>query len=489
MTYLSNEAPGLMPLTQTRQLSKQGFELIADEGGSPIRIDFVKEHRNIAVFGTTRSGKSVAVSGMMSQFLAHGYPIVCLDYPKPDGTSTFTDYAKFLEPNAAYFDIGRESNNLMEMPNLSGLSAEQKEERFQDYKAFLESALVTMVLPSTEGQVLLEQTIRSLLGRALNRYFKDSAIRERYAAAEAAGYGSAAWDNTPTLHDFIGFCTHENLDLEHKAGPEIEAALGQIKLQLNYWLNSRIGKAIGRPSSFPTDAQLLVFALRNLSNENEAAILSLSAYSAALRRALGSPKSIFFIDESPILFEYQTIAQLIGRLCANGAKAGIEVFLSAQDPDTIMKSESGPKIMQNMNVKMVGRIQAVAIDSFVNLLNYERTIIARNASEAFYPKRSGLYSNWLVDIDGHSIYARYYPGAVQIAIVANNPDEQQVRAMKLGQLRGNKLRATYEFAEDYVQSIQNGAGIAKLAEKYRQEANQLRPERAEPPAEKAQVGV
>jgi hypothetical protein len=265
--------------------------------------------------------------------------------------------------------------------------------------------------------------------------------------------------------------------------------LGQIKLQLNYWLNSRIGKAIGRPSSFPTDAQLLVFALRNLSNENEAAILSLSAYSAALRRALGSPKSIFFIDESPILFEYQTIAQLIGRLCANGAKAGIEVFLSAQDPDTIMKSESGPKIMQNMNVKMVGRIQAVAIDSFVNLLNYERTIIARNASEAFYPKRSGLYSNWLVDIDGHSIYTRYYPGAVQIAIVANNPDEQQVRAMKLGQLRGNKLRATYEFAEDYVQSIQNGAGIAKLAEKYRQEANQLRPERAEPPAEKAKVGV
>ncbi|WP_204141918.1 hypothetical protein [Halomicronema sp. CCY15110] len=489
MTYLSNEAPGLMPLTQTRQLSKTGFELIADEGGSPIRIDFVKEHRNIAVFGTTRSGKSVAVSGMMSQFLAHGYPIVCLDYPKPDGTSTFTDYAKFLEPNAAYFDIGRESNNLMEMPNLSGLSAEQKEERFQDYKAFLESALVTMVLPSTEGQVLLEQTIRSLLGRALNRYFKDSAIRERYAAAEAAGYGSAAWDNTPTLHDFIGFCTHENLDLEHKAGPEIEAALGQIKLQLNYWLNSRIGKAIGRPSSFPTDAQLLVFALRNLSNENEAAILSLSAYSAALRRALGSPKSIFFIDESPILFEYQTIAQLIGRLCANGAKAGIEVFLSAQDPDTIMKSESGPKIMQNMNVKMVGRIQAVAIDSFVNLLNYERTIIARNASEAFYPKRSGLYSNWLVDIDGHSIYARYYPGAVQIATVANNPDEQQVRAMKLGQLRGNKLRATYEFAEDYTQAIQNGAGIAKLAEKYQQEANQLRPELAEAPAEQAKVGV
>jgi hypothetical protein len=475
-TYLSNEAPGLMPLTMTRQLSKQGFELIADEGGSPIRLDFINEHRNIACFGTTRSGKSVAISGMMSMFLAHGYPIVCLDYPKPDGTSTFTDYAKFLGSSAAYFDIGRESNNLMEMPNLAGLSTEEREERFQDYKAFLESALVTMVLPSTDGQVLLEQTIRSLLGRALNLYFRDPAILARYAAAEAGGFGSADWQQTPTLHDFITFCTHEALDLEHKAGPDIEAALAQIKLQLNYWLNSRIGQAIGRPSSFPTDAQLLVFALRNLSNENEAAILSLSAYSAALRRALSSPKSIFFIDESPILFEYPVISQLIGRLCANGAKAGIEVFLSAQDPDTIMKSASGAKIMQNMSIKMVGRIQTVAVDSFVKFLNYERTIIARNASEAFYPKRSGLYSNWLIDIDGHSIYARYYPGPVQIAIVANNPDEQYVRTLKLGQNQGaDKLKATYEFAEDYVQAIQNGSGLRGLVERYQQEYDQSPP--------------
>jgi len=276
----------------------------------------------------------------------------------------------------------------------------------------------------------------------------------------------------PTLHDFIQFCAPEALDVENKAGAEIEAALGQIQLQLNYWLNSRIGRAISRPSSFPTDAQLLVFALRNLSNENEAAILSLSAYSAALRRALSSPKSIFFIDESPILFEYPVISQLIGRLCANGAKAGIRVFLSAQDPDTIMKSASGPKVMQNMNIKMVGRIQTVAIDSFVNLLNYERTIIARNASEAFFPKRSGLYSNWLVDIDGHSIYARYYPGPVQIAIVANNPDEQYARTLKLEQSRGNKLRATYEFAVDYVQAIQNGAGLHGLIEAYEQQSSQ-----------------
>ncbi|WOD37165.1 hypothetical protein [Nodosilinea sp. E11] len=464
-TYLSSEAPGLIPLTMTRPVSKQGFELIADEGGSPVKIDFINEHRNIAVFGTTRSGKSVCVSGMLSMFLAKGYPIVCLDYPKPDGTSTFTDYAKFLGNHAAYFDIGRESNNLLELPTLNGLSPEDREERMQDYIAFLESALVTMVLPSTENQQLLEQTVRSLIGRALSKFFVDAAILGRYKAAELAGFGSEAWKNMPTLKDFIDFCSFEKLELEESGSDEIGNAASHIRLQLNYWLKSRIGKAIGRASSFRTDAQLLVFALRNLSNENEAAILSLSAYSAALRRALGSPKSIFFIDESPILFEYKTISQLIGRLCANGAKAGIRVMLSAQDPDTIMKSVSGAKVMQNMGTKLIGRIQTVAVDSFETLLGYPRDVISKNATEAFFPKRTEMYSNWLLDIDGHYLYCRFYPGAVQIAAVANNPDEQELRDLMLVRLRPQgKFKAMAQFAERYVDAIRNGGGIVDLIE-------------------------
>jgi hypothetical protein len=461
LTYLTNEAPGLIPLTLTNPGDRSGFELIADEGGSPIKIDFTNEHRNIAVFGTTRSGKSVLVSGMMTQFLAEGNPIVCLDYPKPDGTSTFTDYAAFLQPRAAYFDIGRESNNLMEMPDLRHLPEEQQRERFDDYKGFLEGALVTMVLPTAQQDPMLEQTVRSLIGKALNTFFKDSEINRRYEAAQTEGLGSDAWLHTPTLRDFLEFCTPERLKIESDTG-QIRNAQSQILLQLEYWLNSRVGRAIGRPSSFPTDAQLLVFALRNLSNENEAAILSLSAYSAALRRALASPRSIFFIDESPILFAFSTIARLIGRLCANGAKSGIRVFLSAQDPDTIMNSVAGQQIMQNMNTRLIGRIQPLAIEAFIKWLSYDRTIIARNASEFFFPKRSELYSNWLLDIDGTYTYCRYYPSPVQIAAVANNPDEQLARARVLAQHRGNKLLAMAKFADLYVAAIRSGRSLDEI---------------------------
>ena len=465
MTYLSHEAPGLISLTMTKPGDRSGLELIADEGGTPVRVDFIHDHRNIACYGTTRSGKSVILSGALSRFLSEGYPVVALDYPKPDGTSTFSDYAEFLKPKAAYFDIGKESNNLMELPDLRhlNLSEEKRLERFDDYKAFLEGALVTMVLPSAQQDPLLEQTVRSLIGRALTNFFSDRGITQRYEAAHVAGFDSISWKQMPTLFDFMTFCTVEKLGIEDDIG-SIRSAQTQIMLQLDYWLNSsRIGKAIGHPSSFPTNVQLLVFALRNLSNENEAAILSLSAYSAALRRALESPKSIFFIDESPILFAFNTIARLIGRLCANGAKSGIRVFLSAQDPDTIMNSVAGQQIMQNMNTRLIGRIQPLAIESFVRHLSYERGIIARNAGEHFFPRRSEMYSNWLLDIDGTYTYCRYYPSPIQIAAVANNPDEQAARSRVLAQYPAQKLAGMAKFAEQYVAAIQNGASLDTIA--------------------------
>jgi hypothetical protein len=175
---------------------------------------------------------------------------------------------------------------------------------------------------------------------------------------------------------------------------------------LRFWLSSRVGRAISAHSSFPTDAQLLVFALRNLANEEDAAVLALSVYSAALRRALEAPASLFFIHEAPILFEFDEIGALIGRLCANGAKTGIRVIISAQDPDTVYKSPSSAKIFQNLSTRLIGRVQPAAVDSFERILKYPRSIISRNASESFFPIREGIYSQWLLDNNG--IYTCFF---------------------------------------------------------------------------------
>ncbi|BAY93643.1 MULTISPECIES: hypothetical protein [unclassified Tolypothrix] len=432
LVYLSGEVPGLMPLVRTKAWDSSGFELIAEEGGTPVFLDLYNQHKNLGLFATTRAGKSVLASGILTQALAHGMPVVAIDYPKPDGTSTFTDYTRFMGKDGAYFDIGKESSNLFELPNLRSLPTKLQQERFEDYKDFLATALLAMVVGnhgSASSQVLTN-TVRSIIALALKAFFGDELIRDRYAAAYTNGFGSDEWSAMPTLHDFLSFCSHERLRLDSLSG-DTKAALETIRLRLRFWLSSRVGQALAQPSTFRSDAHLLIFALRNLSNDQDAAILSLSAYSAALRRALASPASIFFIDESPILFEFDAIAALVGRLCANGAKAGIRVILSAQDPDTIAKSPSGSKIFQNLTTRLIGRIQPTAVDSFSSILKYPQEIISRNATESFFPKKEGFYSQWLLDDNGIFTFCRYYPAFNLLAVVANNPSEQEQRTQAL----------------------------------------------------------
>lgn len=457
-TYLSGEAPGLMPLVRTRSGDSNGFELIAEEGGTPVFLDLFSQHKNLGLFGTTRSGKSVAAAGILTHALAHGMPVVAMDYPKPDGSSTFTDYTNFLGKDGAYFDIGRESSNLFELPDLRSLNPKLQSERFEDYKDFLSDALMAMVIGSKRGSTsaserMLADTVRSILALALDAFFSDLQIRDRYAAAYTHGLGSPEWLAMPTLVDFLSFCSMERLRLDAISG-DIKSGLEQIKLRLRFWLSSRVGKAISLPSTFRSDARFLVFALRNLSNDEDAAILSLSAYSAALRRALAAPASIFFIDESPILFEFDSVAALVGRLCANGAKSGVRVILSAQDPDTIAKSPSYAKIFQNLTTRLIGRIQPTAVDSFVQILKYPKEIIGRNATESFFPKKEGIYSQWLLDDNGIYTYARFYPAYNLLAVVANNPQEQAARNAALQLHSGhNKLVALTNFSKELVASI------------------------------------
>ena len=463
LLYLTGEVPGLLPLVMPQPCDRQGFELISEESGCPIHLDLFNQHKNLGLFATTRAGKSVLVSGILTQALAYRFPVVALDFPKPDGSSTFTDYCRFV--GGSYFDISRESNNLFEQPDLRHLLPEEQQERFQDFQSFLESALLTMIVGSAAASSsVLTQTIRSILVLALNAFFEDTQIQNRYREAIDQGFGSLAWGQMPTLADFLAFCTPERLELK-QIGGNIETALYTIELRLRFWLTSRVGRAISSPSSFPTDAQLLVFALRNLANPPPPRVLALSAYAAALRRALESPASIFFIDEAPILFEFDEIGALIGRLCANGAKAGIRVILSAQDPDTVHRSPSSSKIFQNLTTRLIGRVQPMAVDSFVRILKYPQEIIRRNASESFFPKKEGIYSQWLLDDNSAYTYCRYYPAYAQLAAVANNPDEQAARTLFLRHC-SDDFTGLAAFSQVLIASIQSGETLSTATDRW-----------------------
>jgi hypothetical protein len=432
LIYLTGEAPAFMSLVQPVPIDKNGLELVSDEGGVPVHLDLYQQHRNIALFATTRAGKSVMVAGMLVPALAQGIPVIIMDFPPSDTASTFKDFTNYV--GGAYFDIGKEANNLLEIPDLSAFSAKEREERMVDYKEFLATALMMMVFGAGEAQTtadrMLKQAIRSVLVPAIDQFFGQDDILERYDLARLAERGSKAWSNTPTLVTFLEFFEQHGLDSLPRQVLEdanTELAINQIKRQLQFWISSRVGKAISQPSTFDTDNKLLVFALRGLSDGDDAAVLALAAYSAALRRTLSYPESIFFIDEFSILLEWPEIGQLVARLTANGAKAGIRVLLAAQDPNTLATSKAGPKILQNISTRLIGRIQPVAQQSFVEILQLSPEIVARNAGKNFYPAKEEMYSKWLLDEGGVQTFVRYYSPPILLAVVANNPHEAVAR--------------------------------------------------------------
>jgi hypothetical protein len=104
-----------MPVACPRTLDNRGIELLTREGQMPVYLDFVNQHRGMLVFGETRSGKSVlaaeifvwALAQPICKIIANGMNVISLDYPKPDGTTTYTGLAKFFGDQGAYFDIGR----------------------------------------------------------------------------------------------------------------------------------------------------------------------------------------------------------------------------------------------------------------------------------------------------------------------------------------------------------------------------------------------
>ena len=454
LTYFSSEAPGLIPLVCTRTNDTEGLELIAEDGGSPIFLDLFTQHRNLGLFATTRAGKSVLVSGILTQALARGWPVVALDFPKEDGTSTFTDYTHFLGERGAYFDISKKCNNLFEIPDLRHLSPEIRKERLEDYKDFLLTALMTMVVGEGSGDQTAKKRTRSIFVRVLFFFFRDPEIMQRYEQALMGGFGTEAWLNIPTLKDFTCFCTLENLGMKTNDG-EIRRALQQIQLSLNSWIESRVGQAISSPSNFRTDAPLIVFALRNLYNDDDAAVMALAAYAAAKRRTLEYPDSILFLDEGPILFQYEDVVQMIGRQCANGAKSGVRVIITGQDPNTIANSVAGAKILQNLSIRLIGRIEPTAVKYFEEIFGYPKEIIARNATEAFFPKKEGIYSRWLLDTKGIYTECRYYPSYEGLAVVANNPPEQEARNYFLWKYP-DKYEAISEFAKYLIAWIREG---------------------------------
>lgn len=445
-TFFASELIGFTSVIKTATGDSKGCELIAAEGHSPVYID-LRKTENLMVIGTTGSGKSVLIAYIIAECLAMGMSVLMIDLPNDDGTGTFGDFTPYF--NGFYFDISKQSNNLVQPLDLSKIADEQKAERIKAHRNDVNLIVLQLVLGNNKFDGFLAQTIESLIPLGTKAFYDDPEIIQRFEAARVGGLGSDAWANTPTLVDMERFFSTEYIHLGYD-DPNVDQALNYIRLRLQYWRASSIGDAICKPSTFQTDSKLITFALTNLQSDKEAEVFGMSAYIAASRQSLSSPNSVFFMDEASVLLRFSALSRLVGRKCATARKSGCRIMLAAQDVISIAKSEAGEQILQNMPRRLIGRTVAGAAKSISELLGIPLSLIEKN--ENFTPNRQQLYTLWLMDYYKTYIRCRYYPSSPLLALVANGKDEQAARD-KYKKLYSDKFEWLSAFAKYYVDCI------------------------------------
>jgi len=458
--YKASSIPAFLPIVQVVSPDSKGLEFITEEEETPYYLDIEAVHRHILFLATTRGGKSVLFAYILMLAMCSKIPMVVVDYPKEDGDSTFGPITQLAEEHGAYLNIAEESNNFFELSDLRAFDEDEQQRRFIEIKDYvLDLLMIIMFGPNASDGDREKRVAKSILGNVLNRFYESPEIDRRFRAAVGAPIGSAEWRNVPTLRDFSGLCTESTLhDLLETVSPEHVTLINEIKLRYESFMQTTVGRSLSEPTSIPQQANLLVFAFKGISNNEDAAILMASAAAAAMRRTLSAPVSILFMDEASILSKFDSLMEQVAKIAANGAKSGIRLMMALQTPASINKSRFGEEILANMSTRIIGRVDEADADNYCRILKIPEEVIAINTSKAFYPNLAELYSRWLVIDRGERTFVRSYAPPLLLAAVANNPKEENAKQAFLAAY-SDPIEALKAFAKEFIASAQENREI------------------------------
>ena len=452
------------PLTIPKSIDNKGIELITSSG-KPIYVDLCHEKTSRAlIIGTSGSGKSVFAWQIILDHLRSGIPVIGMDLSASQ-VSSFETAIGLLGDKGAYYDLRKHSNNLLEPPDLSQFEPEDVEIRMGQWLNSVKLTIVEIAMGKVDDPHL-RQRVTALITKTTTNFLADNDIILRYNRAFEHGFRSPEWQDMPVLSDWLKFCTKERLNLI-KFEDLDKAAINQITTQVETLLNSSLGKAVGQPSTFSPNPLIKFFALSDLDNPHEQAIVALTCQSACMRNALSYEKSLIIGDELSVLFKMEGFANCFGNVAAVGRKSGISLVLISQDLDAILSCSARDQILQNINYKFIGRITASGAKSLVENLNYDPRIINQNFGDSYLPDRTTLSSRWLVETNHKYWQTSYYPSDMTLASVANGTTESKAREIVMSNYDSDtrgKVQGLKAFSEVYVRSIRQDLNVLDLVQ-------------------------
>ena len=451
--YKSSNAGFITPLILPQGAGKRGMEFIA-ESGIPIYYDTARYRSHTLIVATQGGGKSVLLSHLVLNQRINNIPVSLIDIPKADGYSSHYGLCKFLGDDAAYLDVAKEKINIFELPDLQSIKNPlEKESRRNTFKDRLVEILTTRVMAGERS--ISKETVRSLLVLAIEKFFDRSeiTIRNRIKMALEGGLGSSEWQQMPTIKDFIPFISLEKLNIKD-ATPDIRQAINFIRLKLDSWIKSRVGRAISEPSTINTKAGLMVYALTGISNEEDAEILLMGIHMEIVRKSMNHKISTIIADEISQSMQYETNINTFADYTLNGGKSGIQVVLAGQTVSAIERSDRAADILGNINNRMIGYIESSELKRLTDTFDYPKDLLRPNTSTSFQINKQNLSSNFTVDTEKQVNRCKFFANKMLLGLTANENDQVEVRE-RIMRLEKNKLKGCKKAADAIIQGIRN----------------------------------
>jgi hypothetical protein len=434
-----------LPLLIPQSPHEGGLEFIAIKGGTPIYFDpfHPKKQGHIAVWGQTRSGKSLLVGWIIIRALIEAVKVTICDRPPSGEASTFKDFTRRL--NGAYIDIFVDAVNPFELPNIPADStAAHADDLKKESRSYLLRFINALVLGDIGDSDAFTKRIEGFIEVILAVFFENQQIQLRFIRAKEGGIGSDAWQQYPILQDYIEFCEVSIIGLTDASVEDIEA-MAFIRNQLRKWTMGQYAQVLNAPSKFEIDRPaLLTIAMRGGGGKDEEAAFGSLLYLVAMRRAISasaSPKgSLLFIDEAASAVKITPICNAIAVAMVNGLKARMRVCIASQEPGSIANSVRGEQIMDALTYQLIGRIGNESLNAYDKYLNLPRQLALMNASDNFAPDPATFSSRWLFKFnDRFTAVTAYLPPSL-VALTANNIEERQERQkLELENLLTSKL--------------------------------------------------
>ena len=472
--YYSFQSLPLMPLIKTKGINRKGIMFLTRELNTAVFLDIVYQKNHTGIFAKTGAGKSNVILEMLLQYKICNQLAVLFDFPRPDGSSTYTVLIPLLRKlgvRVAYHNVRKNVINIIEMPDLRGAtSTDNYWERWNDAfnaQVRLLCAIVIGISNNPDREIL----VSSLLTDCYYDFHQEPTIKQRYTEAIAGGYGSDAYQKMPIYEEFVIFADRWFANyVEKKQNTNSELSretIDLILIQLHGVLKTPLGRSINGISSFDLDTDILIIGLTEVSENLDSLLYAMTGLNALYRGAFSAKRSLLGIDEGTILYKFRFFARETGIIPVHGRKWGCNFLIAAQEVKSIQDSIVGGEIFKNFDNIFCGRIEDTAIAEMKDL-GFREPILANYVTESFDPDKELLQSYWYLKRGDRHIELTHPLSKLILALGATEPEEEAVRKDVLA-LYENKIEGIKKFGEINAIAKQSGRALRAVM---REETNE-----------------